>query len=170
MSARDYARAIDLYCGGKQKSMAARLEVSEGWLSRYLSLARLPDAVVAAFASIRDLRELHARTLKPLLAKPQGRGKVLAEAARLAAEQRAARDGQGRALEPAEVIARLKAVVARPKPKPAAIKRYRMMSGESGITARRSGQKTVLEVPDILSRAAVEAALTQFLDDRFGKV
>ena len=49
--ARDYARALKLYYGGKQKAMAARLEVSEAWLSRYLNLAKLPEAVVAAFPS-----------------------------------------------------------------------------------------------------------------------
>ena len=165
----DYARAIDLYYGGKQKSMAARLEVSEAWLSRYLGLAKLPDEVVRAFASIRDLRELHARTLKPLLAKPQERAAVLAEAAKIALEQQAAREGQGRGLEAAQVLARLKSTAATRKPKVAGAKCYRRASGESGITARRSGRKTVLEVPDTLSRTAAEAALALFLDDRFGK-
>lgn len=166
--ARDYAQAIEFYYGGKQKAMAERLEVSEGWLSRYLGLAKLPDEVVAAFPTIRDLRELHARTLKPLLAHPQDREKILAEAARLAQEQKAAREGQGAPLEPAQVMARLKGAVAAPKSKPT-VRRYRQAPEENAITARRSGRKTVLEVPDTLSRAAVEAALAQFLDDRFGK-
>ncbi len=161
--ARDYAHAIELYYGGKQKAMAARLEVSEAWLSRYLGLAKLPDEVVAAFASIRDLRELHARTLKPLLARPQDRKAVLAEAARIAVLQR---DGQG--VEPAQVVARLKGAVSEPKAKPT-VRVFRRAPEESGITARRSGRKTVLEVPDSLSRAGVEAALALFLDDRFGK-
>ena len=167
--ARDYAQAIELYYGGKQKSMAERLEVSEAWLSRYLGLAKLPDEVVAAFASIRDLRELHARTLKPLLARPQDRAAVLREAAQIARDQQAARDGQGAPVEAAQVITRLKATVAKPKPKTAGAKHYRRMPEEAGITARRSGRKTVLEVPDTLSRAGVEAALAQFLEDRFGK-
>jgi ParB family chromosome partitioning protein len=161
--ARDYAQAIELYYGGRQKAMAERLDVSEAWLSRYLGLARLPDEVVAAFASIRDLRELHARTLKPLLAKPKDRAAVLAEAERIAIEQR---DGQG--VEPAQVVARLKAAVGAPKAKPAPHV-FRRAPEESGITARRSGRKTVLEVPDSLSRTAVEAALALFLDDKFGK-
>lgn len=164
--ARDYAKAIRLYYGGKQKSMAARLEVSEGWLSRYLTLAKLPDEVVSAFASIRDLRELHARTLKPLLANPTTREAVLSEARSIALEQ--GRAGLGEAIEPAKVIARLKGVVRVSKPKPAR-RQFRRAPEEVGIIARRSGRKTILEVPEAISRASAEAAFVLFLDDRFGK-
>lgn len=38
----DYAQALERYYGGRQKTMATRLEVSEAWLSRYLQLAKLP--------------------------------------------------------------------------------------------------------------------------------
>lgn len=161
--ARDYAQAIELYYGGKQKAMAARLEVSEAWLSRYLALAKLPDEVIAAFASIRDLRESHARTLKPLLVKPQDRKVVLAEAGAIAELQR-----KGQGIEPAQVVARLKRAVRAPKAK-STVRVFRRVPEESGITVRRSGRKTVLEVPDSLSRAGAEAALELFLDDRFGK-
>jgi len=168
--ARDYARAIELYYGGKQKTMAARLEVSEAWLSRYLALARLPDEVVAAFASIRDLRELHARTLKPLLAISQTATAILEEAKRLARDQKAAREGQGAFVEAPQVVARLKAAAVPDKPKrKGGARRYLPAPKEPGITARRSGRKTVLEVPDSLSRAGVEAALRMFVEDRFGK-
>lgn len=161
--ARDYAQAIELYYGGKQKAMAARLEVSEAWLSRYLALAKLPDEVIAAFASIRDLRESHARTLKPLLVKPQDRKVVLAEAGVIAELQR-----KGQGIEPTQVVARLKRAVSAPKAK-STVRVFRRAPEESGITVRRSGRKTVLEVPDSLSRAGAEAALALFLDDRFGK-
>ena len=50
--AKDYAQAIGLYYGGKQKAMAERLEVSEAWLSRYLALAKLPDRY-------REVLEMH---------------------------------------------------------------------------------------------------------------
>lgn len=163
--ARDYASAIALYYGGKQKAMAARLEVSEGWLSRYLGLAKLPDEVVAAFASIRDIRELHARTLKPFLATPKSRAAVLAEAGLLAAEQA----GQGGPVEAPKVIARLKAVAVPPRASKVAEKIYRRTIEENGIKARRLGRKTVLEVPDSMSRADVEAALEMFLKERFGQ-
>lgn len=166
--ARDYSDAIRLYYGGKQRAMAARLEVTEGWLSRYLNLAKLPDEVVSAFASIRDLRELHARTLKPLLANPKDRERVLTEARSIASEQARTREGQGAAIEPAQVVARLKGAVRAPKPK-SPVRRFRRAPEETGITARRSGRKTILEVPDSISRAAAEAAFGMFLDDHFGK-
>lgn len=165
--ARDYAEAIDLYYGGRQKAMAERLEVSEPWLSRYLALARLPHQVVDAFASIRDLRELHARTLKPLLASDEGRKAVLREAAILARAQEAARKGQGAPIEAPDVVARLKAaanaVVARkPKTRPASNGHDKPF-----VAVRRSGRRTILEIPDALSRPEVEAALATFVKDRF---
>lgn len=166
--ARDYAEAIRLYYGGKQRAMAARLEVSEGWLSRYLTLAKLPDEVVSAFASIRDLRELHARALKPLLANPKDREKILTEARSIASEQAQTGEGQGAAIEPTQVVARLKAAVRTPKPK-SPVRWFRRTPEETGITARHSGRKTILEVPDSISRVAAEAAFGLFLDDHFDK-
>lgn len=160
--ARDYADALERYYGGRQKAMAERLEVSEGWLSRYLGLARLPREVVGAYASIRDIRELHARQLKPLLARPSDRDKVLAAAADLAeAKARGAyRDG-------AQVLAVLKAAAKAPRPKQPGGTLYRRGPGESGITVRRKGKTVAMEFPDTLSRAALEAAFHQYLDDRF---
>ena len=166
--ARDYAEAITLYYGGRQKAMAERLEVSEAWLSRYLGLAKLPAEIVAAFASIRDLRELHARTLKPVLADPKARGAVLAEARALEAVQRKARDGQGNPIEAAKVVARLKGAAGPSAAKAATRQIYRGAPDGAGITARRSGGKTILEVPDGLSRPDADAALRAFLDDRYG--
>jgi len=165
--ARDYAEAIRLYYGGKQRAMAARLEISEGWLSRYLTLAKLPDEVVSAFASIRDLRELHARTLKPLLANPKERALVIAEADRIAQDQARAKDGKGALVEPAQVVARLKAAVRTPKAK-TPVRQFRGPVEDTGIVARRSGRKTILEMPDTISRASAEAAFVLFLDDHFG--
>lgn len=164
--AKDYAEAISLYYGGKQKAMAARLEVSEAWLSRYLGLAKLPDAVVSAFPSVRDIRELHARTLKPLLATPHEREAILAEARKIAVDQAEARKGQGKGVESVQVLARLKAVAAPPKvkrkPKPS-------RSSVGAITVRQSGRTTILEMSDTLSRAALEVAFRQYLDGKFGK-
>lgn len=166
--ARDYAQAIALYYGGKQKAMAERLEVSEGWLSRYLYLARLPDEIVAAFPTVREIREVHARGLKPLLANPRERDKVLAEARTIAGEQRQAREGQGPFVDALRVVARLKAVVAAPRSRPE-VKTYRRNPAETGITARRKGRATILEVPDDATRNGAMAAFELFLADRFGK-
>jgi ParB family chromosome partitioning protein len=82
--ARDYLRALDLYYEGKQKNMAARLNQSEAWLSRYLDLARLPDELLAAFADPFELKISHVGTLKPILKPHDTRALVLAEAGRIA--------------------------------------------------------------------------------------
>jgi ParB family chromosome partitioning protein len=159
--ARDYARALRLYYGGKQKAMAARLEVSEAWLSRYLNLAKLPEAVVAAFPSLRELRELHARRLRPALEAPEARARLMAEAGRLAAERKA---GQG--VPAGQVLARLLAAAAGPKPAPAR-EVFRRSPHESGMELKRRGGRLVLEFDAGLSEAALRGAFEQFLAARF---
>lgn len=156
--ARDYQQAIELYYGGKQKTMAARLEVSEAWLSRYLALARLPRDIVAAFASPRDLRELHARTLKPLLSDPDRSGAVLAEAAALAQAQEQA------PIAAPQVVARLKKAGV---PDPASPPQQHFGPAAHPVRARRTRGGTVLDVPDALDRTALEAALAEFVAARF---
>lgn len=166
--ARDYARAIDAYYGGRQRRMAERLEVSEAWLSRYLNLARLPHPVVDAFPTIRDIRELHARRLKPLLAEAGMRRRLLAEARTIAAEQGRARNGQGEILGAAQVVARLKGAAEGPRPDPDS-RLYRRSRETLGVTARRKGRAVLLEVPDGISRSALETALAQFVAERFAQ-
>lgn len=159
--AQDYVAAIDLYYGGQQKRMAERLEVSASWLSRYLQLARLPRDVVDAFPSPHDLREVHARELKPLLAQDDSRVRVL-EAARTMARERAAR-GAGAAASPAQVMARLRQAGKPPRQKHAAQTVFRRSPGEHGITAQRKGRTWRMEfsndLPDDSLRAAFEAFL-----------
>jgi ParB family chromosome partitioning protein len=162
--ARDYAAALDLYYGGRQKAMAERLEVSEGWLSRYLQLARLPAVVVAAWPSIRELKELHARALKPLLAQPDSEARVLDEASRIAAEQQAARAGQGALVPALKVLDRLKRAGEGPRPP-----RTAGPVPVAGLTMRKRGKTVTLEFPDSLPEAELRAALDQFLAERFGK-
>lgn len=164
--ARDYARAVEAYYGGKQKTMAARLEVSEAWLSRYLMMARLPEAVIGAYASIRDIREVHARQLKPLLADDALRDRLLAAAEELGAEQARARAGQGAVKDGAQVTAALKAACAVGKPakktEDAGLV-FRRGPGESGIRARRKGKAIQMEFAEGLSAAALSAAFDEFL-------
>ena len=160
--ARDYAEAIGLYYSGRQRTMAERLEVSESWLSRYLNLAKLPEAVVAAFASLREIRELHARLLKPLLADEATRKAVLAEAKALAKVQVKAREAGQEGLAAPQVVARLKAAGSPPKAPVEPPKAY----GEAGaVTVRRKGRKLVIEMADSLSRSEAEAALAAALAD-----
>jgi ParB family chromosome partitioning protein len=161
----DYADAVQRYYDGKQKSMAARLEVSDVWLSRYLDLARLPAEVVQAFASVRDIRELHARTLKPLLKSSSDRAAIIAEAKRIADVQEAARNGQGAYVKPASVVSLLKASVRGAKPAKPVVKNYRGAEG-GAIKCTQSGRKIRLEFDAAMSRSELEAAFAAFLDAR----
>ncbi|MEQ6250742.1 ParB/RepB/Spo0J family partition protein [Sulfitobacter sp. HNIBRBA3233] len=168
----DYADAIARYYGGKQKAMAERLEVSQSWLSRYLALASLPQQVVDAFPTIRDLRERHARDLKPLLARPATAEPVIAEALRIAAQQQTARNGRGAFVDPVEVMKRLRQAAEPPKVKPQRTVEETIHSrsvGERGITARKRGRKYQLEFDDSLSAESLRGAFDAFVKARYGK-
>jgi len=82
--ARDYLLGLDRYYGGQQKAMAARLSVSEAWLSRYLDLARLPEAVTKAFVTPHDIRLKHVMQIKPLIKESSSRSVVYDCALRIA--------------------------------------------------------------------------------------
>ena len=105
--ATDYARAMGAYYGGSQQRMAERLQVSKSWLSRYLELAKLPPAVLAAYGSPHALGISHAARLAPLLRAPITRTVLLERANNLVVDQRSrAADGSAW-LSPAMVTARL---------------------------------------------------------------
>jgi ParB family transcriptional regulator, chromosome partitioning protein len=107
--ALDYREAVETYYGGVARRMAERLEVKETWLSRFLDLAKLPRGVVEAFGDVLALRENHARELKPHLAADPARSRMMAEAKKLAEVQAARRAAGQPSLEPAKVVAALKA-------------------------------------------------------------
>jgi ParB family chromosome partitioning protein len=158
----DYAAAVTVYYGGKQKAMAERLEVSEVWLSRYLELARLPKEIVAAYASIRDIRELHARTLKPLLKSPESRAKVLAIAYDLGVAQQSAREGQGAFIQAQTVINSLKASAAAPKTKTVLPKLYSGGDGKPSVQHSQKGRTHKLEFATGISQQDFMAAVEAF--------
>ena len=166
----DYADAIERYYGGKQKAMAERLEVSQPWLSRYLQLAKLPERIVQAFPSIRDIRERNARQLKPLLAAPDTAKPVMDEATVLLRTQTAARDGRAQFIDAAEVMRRLVRAGRPAQDKPVETgKTYRRGPGEDGITVRKKGRKLHIEFEDSISRDGLEAAFQTFLKDRYSR-
>lgn len=152
----DYLDALERYYSGSQKDMAARLEMSPAYLSRFLQLARLPKEVVAAFGSLRDIRELHARSLKPLLGRDESRAAVLAAAREIAA--------QGRGLDATAVMRRLTGAASPAEPKAPP----RLYGGDTGaaVTCKERGRKVTLEFDKTLSRTQLEAAFAAFLDDR----
>ena len=87
----DYERAVDYKDAlgryyQSQKEMAARLEVSEAWLSRYLDLASLPPEIVRAFGDVTEIRVKHGRDLKPYLRDTQTRSRIVARARALRTE------------------------------------------------------------------------------------
>lgn len=110
--ALDYRAAVEDFYNGVARRMAERMEVSEQWLSRFLELAKLPPAIVEAFGDIRELRENHARVLKPLLNDDQARPKVIAAAKALGADQAARVKSGEPIIDAAKVVERLKAAVA----------------------------------------------------------
>lgn len=61
--AQNYLQALSGYYSGKQKRMAERLRVSEGWLSKMLKVASLPEWAVAAFSERGDIQ---LKTVYPL--------------------------------------------------------------------------------------------------------
>jgi ParB family chromosome partitioning protein len=146
--------------------MAERLEVSEGWLSRYLNLARLPDQVVAAYPSIREIKELHARVLKPLLADPKVASSVIQAARDLAERQAAARAGQGAPIEASAVLSSLKSAASGPKRTRPPEQIFRGDADSIGVTLRKRGSKVVLEFSDKLSDASLRAAFEAYLANR----
>jgi ParB family chromosome partitioning protein len=146
--------------------MAERLEVSEGWLSRYLTLARLPDIIVSAYASIRDIKELHARTLKPLLADPKSGPAVLEAAQDVAARQTAAREGKGTPIEASKVLSILKSAASSPKRTRPPEQVFRGAEGGSGVTLRKRGSKVILEFSEKLSDDELRVAFDAFLAGR----
>lgn len=164
--ARDYAVALEQYYGGRQKAMAERLEVSEGWLSRYLALARLPEVVIAAYPSIRDIKELHARVLKPLLADPNVAPSILDAARKLAENQVAARAGQGALIDAAHVLGTLKTAASGPKRSRPPEHIFRGDAEAIGVTLRKRGIKVTLEFSEKLSDTALRAAFEAYLTHR----
>lgn len=85
--ARSYKMAIDAHYDGRAVRMAERLAISEPTLSRFLYLLELPEIVVAAFSASTDVTVGMGRSLKPLLADPAKKAKILTKAEELASQQ-----------------------------------------------------------------------------------
>lgn len=167
--ARDYLRALNLYYGGKQGAMAERLKVSGSWMSRYLDLARLPDALLSAFASPHDLGIKHVTMLKPLL-KPEDRRARVEQAARELAAKRGR--GEGGPASPPDVIRHLTAAADAPEKSgsPKKSGSADMLANADGVPVLRVDRRTRKAVTLTLlprdggSRADAEAAFRSVLE------
>jgi ParB family transcriptional regulator, chromosome partitioning protein len=137
--ARNYLEACERYYGGHQSRMAERLKVSKGWLSKLLSVARLPEDVVAAFASPADIQ------LKPVYPVAQAYELSRTNATAITKEARAIhaeRAGGKPALAAAEVIRRLLAATRRPVAKEGPYQHFSRY-GRAVLTVRNAGRQGV---------------------------
>jgi ParB family chromosome partitioning protein len=107
----DYKKALKLYYGNHQSEMAGRLEVGVPWLSRYLNLAELPEEIVAAYPDVTEIRESHARQLRPFLKDRKTQGKIIKCAKEIAEVQRRARVDGDKMMDGKEVVRKLKVSV-----------------------------------------------------------
>jgi ParB family transcriptional regulator, chromosome partitioning protein len=162
----DYARAVERYYEGNQQRMAARLEVTKSWLSRYLELARLPDEILGCFASPHVIGISHAAAIAPLLNRPPARKRILEVAAVLVGEQKAHRAAGTPPLAPAAVVGRL-SQAGRDRQKPVrSDEQIRSTAGEVILRVRREGRGgVVFTVPAALTtdRKAVCEAVDNYL-------
>ena len=166
--AKDYLRALSAYYGGKQKTMAERLKVSESWLTRYLDLARLPDGLTKAFTNPQELGIRNAIALKALLKPEDRRARAFQEADRLALEQ----EQSGVAMPILEVIKALTLAADPPKKSgsPKKSGKAEVLSNASGKPvlrlegADRNGIRVTLLHKAGVTRSEVEDAVRSVLD------
>ncbi|HEX7874027.1 MAG TPA: ParB/RepB/Spo0J family partition protein [Sphingobium sp.] len=168
--ARDYLRALGAYYGGRQRTMAERLNVSESWLTRYLDLARLPAELMAAFTRPQDLGVRNAMALKALLKPDDRRARTYAEAGKLAATQAST----GEALSVLEIIRALTLAAdapakakATPPAKSGAVQTVTNAHGKPVLRiegADRKGLRLTLLNRGGASRAEAEQAIKSILD------
>jgi ParB family transcriptional regulator, chromosome partitioning protein len=110
--ARNYAAAIKVHYGNRARRMAERLRVSEGWLSKMLKVATIPDAIVAAFGSPAELQLKPGYALAQALADKSA-ATAIGRAASVIAKEQASRRSKGIATIPsADVLKRLLAAPA----------------------------------------------------------
>ncbi len=105
--ARNYAEALDAHYGGHQTRMAERLKLSQGWLSKMLKVAALPDEVVGAFASPLDIQLQPTYKVAQAYADEARRARIVRNAVAIASRQHNRRVTNNDPLGPAEVISQL---------------------------------------------------------------
>lgn len=90
----DYKKALASFYGGHQGRMAAVLQQTDSWLSRFLDLAEMPKQIVEAYPTLQEIKTGHMKLLKPFLADSKSRNRILD----------AARDAKGRVKDGTELI------------------------------------------------------------------
>jgi ParB family chromosome partitioning protein len=90
--ARNYLDALHTFFEGKQKTMADRLGLSTSWLSKQLTVAMIPDEIIAAFASPADVQIKPAYRLAKSLRADAQVEVIKSEAVTVAREQQRRKD------------------------------------------------------------------------------
>ena len=158
----DYSMACAMYYGNSQKEMAARLEVSQAWLSRYLQLARLPGQVVLAYGDKTLIKERHARALRRWMQTPEEERALYERCAGIVARRNA-----GELITDGQAIFTILNTPARPKPQPKERQVYKRTGEKEGITMTRTGRTIRLEFDEGLSREAVREAFSHFMAEHY---
>lgn len=142
-----------------QEALAARLGQSPAWLARLLDLTDLPPEVVAAFPSKNEILVNHGRRLKPYLAEPSARARVVAKATELAGGNKKAAKAVVAALELAGK--------ATPKGDGKRLGTYIGSKGISAVSVSRKGRRdlrielTTSSVQDLNEALALVAQAVQ---------
>lgn len=157
--ARQYGWALEAIYEGSLGFMASRMKVSKSWLSRMISVGRLPDEIVAAFPSVLDIKLKPAYEIAKALAFEE-RAFHIRERARALARQQEERRIDGLAPVPVkEVYAVLLETVSRDE---TAVSQWNAPSGEVMLTLLdRKGPSLRLSV-NAASGASTEDLVAAF--------
>lgn len=105
--ARNYREALEDHYGGHQTRMAERLRLSQGWLSKMLKVATIPDRIIAAFASPAEVTLKPAYSLAQALADEERVRAIETEGDKIAHEQAACREAGEVGIAAGDVLKRL---------------------------------------------------------------
>ena len=157
----DYKNALGLYYK-TQKEMAGRLEVSEGWLSRYLTLAELPSEGAAALGSIVDIKIQHGRDLKPLMKGRQQRLALTKAATDIQLLQRERERGDRKLLEGNQVVRLLKQAANAPAEKQASAEASSDPKPQDGpVRVTKRSANTITLAIDLGSETSIKGVLQE---------
>lgn len=170
--ALDYRSALNFYYDGKQADMATRLNKSPMWVSRYLTLAELPEQLANAYADWSDLKIRHAPELSKLL-RHKGANKKLMEAATdLQAKHKADRAAGKPTMNGAAVFKMLRSAAAtRPNKSKGVVAEYAAGDRGTVLTLKSKNQAAlnfVVKTTTGASQTEIEAAFHQALLEYYG--
>jgi ParB family chromosome partitioning protein len=166
--ARDYLRALELFYDGSQTAMAARLNVSNSWMSRILEVGRLPQEIIDAFADSHDVTARHAGQLAPSLRRTEIRERMIERAGEIRDEHVAG----GVPLDAHQVVAALLASASgAPRRKASAPRQVMAANGRPMLKVEAKGRGKALTIHVLprsnAQRAELQAAVLEALEGYF---